>query len=264
MLPNPALEAEELLGRAESRGTVVDLVKVVSLWPNLSVVEEDLEGAGYLLPIGEIGGTILVNRADKEERKRFTIAHELGHWVLGLAIKEATGRFSQPKNASYASIERWCDQFATNLLMPESAIRASVAQRDPVVVLESVASAAARFKVSQQAFYLRIWEVLRFQVAILALSGSAGSREAHVERGFGGDEANKALENALRKTEIVEQLFAVPIVHFSLSSPAGKIKCLGRRQGEGHLLLVLIWPTEGSTKSQAQETQVHVTREKVG
>jgi DUF1016 N-terminal domain len=54
--------------------------------------------------------------------------------------------------ASYAAIERWCDQFATNLLMPESMIRASFAHNDPVVVLESVTSAATRFKVSEQAF----------------------------------------------------------------------------------------------------------------
>ena len=99
----------------------------VSLWPNLSVVEEDLDAAGYLLPIGELRGTILVNKQDKEERKRFTIAHELGHWLLGLALKETTGRFSQPKNAPYSEIERWCDQFATNLLMPEPMIRASLA-----------------------------------------------------------------------------------------------------------------------------------------
>jgi hypothetical protein len=98
----------------------------------------------------------------------------------------------------------------------------------------------------------------------VVLSGSASSREAHVERSFGDDEAHKALENALRKAEIIDQLLAVPIVHLSLSSPAGKIKCFGRRYNEGRLMLVLIWPAEELSKSHAQKAQVDVPREKIG
>jgi hypothetical protein len=101
-------------------------------------------------------------------------------------------------------------------------------------------------------------------VATVVLSGSASSREAHVERSFGDDEAHKALENALRKAEIIDQLLAVPIVHLSLSSPAGKIKCFGRRYNEGRLMLVLIWPAEELSKSHAQKAQVDVPREKIG
>jgi Zn-dependent peptidase ImmA (M78 family) len=246
-LPNPALAAEKLLGRVEYAGTATNLNKVVSLWPKLSVVEEDLDGAGYLLPIGELGGTILVNRADKEERKRFTIAHELGHWVLGLALKKATGHFSQPKSAPHAAIERWCDQFATNLLMPESMIKAVFALRDPVLVLDSLAHAASKFKVSELALFIRVWEVLRFQVAFVALSGTSGRPDAQVEKSFADEQAQKALENALREPAVINQLTSQQIIYFSLTYAEGKVKCFGRRLSLSRILLVLIWPIKTLT-----------------
>jgi len=135
-LPNPALAAEKLLSRGAVCAPPVDLSKLISLWPNLFLTEEDLENEGYLIPIGELGAEILVKRLDKEERKRFTIAHELGHWVLGLALQKKAGHFSQPKNAHHYEIERWCDEFATNLLMPEPMIRASISAIDPVLIFD--------------------------------------------------------------------------------------------------------------------------------
>jgi Zn-dependent peptidase ImmA (M78 family) len=241
-LPNPSLAAEKLLDRVQWTGQATDLAKVVSLWPNLSVVEEDLDGAGYLLPIGELGGTILVNRADKEERKRFTIAHELGHWVLGLALKKRTGHFSQPKSAPHAAIERWCDQFATNLLMPESMIREGIARHSPILVLDSLAHAASKFKVSEQALFIRVWEVLRFQVAFVVLSGTSGRHDARIEKSFADEQAQRALENALGMPEVVDQLISPQIIYFSLSYAEGKVKCFGRQLGLGRILLILEWP----------------------
>lgn len=241
-LPDPALAARDVIGRVALLDPPVDLRSIVSLWPNLTISEEELDGAGYLLPIGEIGGTILVNKADKEERRRFTIAHELGHWVLGLASKSATGHFSQPSDVPYTTVERWCDQFATNLLMPEPLLRATVSKNDPALVPQSVAQAPGKFKVSDQALYIRIWEVLRFQVAFVGLSGEGRRREAHVERSFGNEEVQSALQRALAKAEVVDHLNMGPFIYLSLSSPEGRIHCPGRRLGANRLLLVLMWP----------------------
>jgi hypothetical protein len=261
VFPDPALEAAKLLGRVSPSGPCVDLSKLVSLWPNLSIAEESLEEAGYLLPIGELGGTILVNKADKEERKRFTVAHELGHWLLGLAIKEATGRFSQPKDAPYTEIERWCDQFATNLLMPEPMIRVSIVQSDPVLVLDSLTRAASKFKVSEQAMFLRAWEVLRFQVALVTLSGAPGPNEAHLEKSFADGQAQAALENALSRPEIVNQLLIPPIIYFSLSSPKGKVRCCGRRLSVDRVLLALKWPVTDPAKDDVKGTEANALME---
>jgi hypothetical protein len=74
-LPDPAVAAEKLLAKAGITSPPVDLSKIASIWPNLFIVEQELDGSGYLLPVGELGAEILINNVDREERKRFTIAH---------------------------------------------------------------------------------------------------------------------------------------------------------------------------------------------
>jgi hypothetical protein len=133
--------------------------------------------------------------------------------------------------------------------MPESMIRAGIARRNPVLVLDSLAHAASKFKVSEQALFIRVWEVLRFQVAFVVLSCTSGRYDAHVEKSFADEQAQKALENALRMPEVVDQLISQQIIYFSLSYAGGKIKCFGRRLNLGRILLVLEWPVIKSAES---------------
>src|SRR5206468_6084969 len=93
---------------------LVDLDRVVALWPELRVCESNLDREGYLIDLGRLGAEILVKSDDVPTRRRFTIAHELGHWILRRS--EAPG-FADA--ASHATLERWCDQFAAGLLMPK-------------------------------------------------------------------------------------------------------------------------------------------------
>jgi Zn-dependent peptidase ImmA (M78 family) len=245
-LPNPARTAERLLDRAGVLVPPIDLSKVVSSWPNLTVVEEELERAGYLLSIGELGAEILVNVSDKEERKRFTIAHEIGHWVLGLALKKKTGHFSQPKNAHYAEIERWCDGFATNLLMPESMIRTNIPLGEDTVDLESLTHGASIFKVSEHAFFLRIWEVLRLQVALVSIATGQSGVLVHVEKSFGDPRVQVELENMLKRADTASKLQSAPRFSFSWASHDGRVKCFGRRINIDHVLLALKWPDKAT------------------
>jgi Zn-dependent peptidase ImmA (M78 family) len=248
-LPDPTLAAEKLLTKAGITGVPVDLPKVLALWSNLFLVEEELDGTGYLLPIGELGAEILINRTDREERKRFTIAHELGHWVLGISLKKKIGHFSQPKNVNYTQIEKWCDRFATNLLMPEASIKASLSQNDPILVIDAIARQASRFKVSEEAFFIRIWEVLKIQVALLRLSTAPGARRLTVERSYASIEAEALLEEVLKTSTMSEQLKIQPLVLLSISTVMGKIQCVGRKVAIDRVLLVLKWPDEGSDGS---------------
>src|SRR3712207_2880332 len=108
-LPDPEKVAGELLARAGQIAPPVDLNRVVALWPGLEISADDLERPGYLLDLGARGGEIVVRDQDPPTRQRYTIAHELGHWV----IREA-GAPSREKGytmGSDALIERWCDQF---------------------------------------------------------------------------------------------------------------------------------------------------------
>jgi Zn-dependent peptidase ImmA (M78 family) len=241
-LPDPTAAAVKLLAKTAISTPPVNLEQIISNWPNLFVVEEELDGAGYLLPIGELGAEILINKADIEERRRFTLAHELGHWVLGLTLKRKIGHFSQPKNVHRIEIERWCDAFATNLLMPQSMVVASVPGSDPLLAINLIASAAARFKVSEEAFFIRLWETLKFQVALVSQESSSGVPEFRLKRSFASDRERLAIEKLLEKGDFVKQLQNAQLPILSFVSEQGKVRCAVRRIRSDMLFLLFKWP----------------------
>lgn len=241
-LPDPTAVAEKLLAKAGLKTPPVDMSQIISTWSNLFVVEEELDGTGYLLPIGELGAEILINKDDREERKRFTIAHELGHWVLGLSLKKKIGHFAQPHGTPHADIERWCDTFATNILMPGFMIQTSIPHTDPVLAINLISQAAARFKVSEEAFYIRLWEVLRLQVAFLVPKHRKGERAYTLQRNFAEQKQGLLLEQILNQRALTDQLSVSAFPIFSLSSDEGKIRCAARKVSDDRLVLILKWP----------------------
>jgi len=54
--------------------------------------EEGYEG-GLLTSADKFNGTILYNRASPQARRRFTIGHELGHFLMPSHLPSADGRF---------------------------------------------------------------------------------------------------------------------------------------------------------------------------
>lgn len=99
---------------------------------------------------------IFYNGSASPERRRFTIAHELGHFILH---RSTQSRFNCDKDSVYAGhetlrlIEREADDFASNLLMPGDVLREMIAgQRVDMRVLGAIAK---RFKVSFEALCIR-------------------------------------------------------------------------------------------------------------
>jgi predicted transcriptional regulator len=143
-------EAEQLLKAAGVTGAPVVLRDVVSHL-NLSLVErarEPFSSEAALVPLGE-GHAIELRGTSNARRRRFTIAHEIGHFLLHpeQAVTERGGA----TNATMAAREREANQFAAELLMPEHLVRQAV--------LEEGADArrlADRFDVSIQAMGLRL------------------------------------------------------------------------------------------------------------
>lgn len=97
------------------------------------------------------GDTIYINPTDPRTRKRFAVAHELGHFVLGHGQS-----FRDPaENFSYGNQnqkEAQANEFAVELLMPEVAIK-------HFVVYKGITDAellADRFDVSLAALRFRI------------------------------------------------------------------------------------------------------------
>jgi Zn-dependent peptidase ImmA (M78 family) len=97
------------------------------------------------------GPVIEYNRADPLVRRRFTVAHELGHYVLGHdnAPRDDAASFG----ASVRSpVERAANQFAAELLMPEDAVK-KLALSGRMASVEQMAEA---FKVSKVAMNYRL------------------------------------------------------------------------------------------------------------
>jgi len=237
-LPSPERITRRLLDRVEITAPPVHLTKVVALWRNLHVVEEDLDSAGYLLPLGKLGAEIVVNKNDRDERRLFTIAHELGHWVLGLICEKKIGEFRQPPGIPKASIESWCDAFATNLLMPASFVKEWLPRKEQPILIDAILRAADRFNVSEETFFIRVWELQRIQIALVKLRGTPS-----IERTYGDAEKNKLLTQTLRDPAVDQQLrYGNTAVFFTLRDAKGKVYVSGRKRGPERFVLAVAWP----------------------
>ena len=142
----------------------------------LRIEERDLgECSGMLIPSQRL---IVVNAAEATNgdvptrRHRFTIAHELGHWICHALedVGEEAPTFCRSRDLSEDAdrdLEREANVFGAELLMPEAAVRdAWAASRDATAV-------ADRFEVSALAAQ---WRLYSFG---LIAEPPAGSRTAN-------------------------------------------------------------------------------------
>lgn len=112
------------------------------------IVEERLpfDGGLFQLASGEL--VIKLNAASPPTRKRFTLAHEIGHMLLGKpGLRSSCGHDHE--------LERECDAIAAELLMPTDDARTfvkSLGQPSP----EKLKAIAAQYSVSLQTAAIRV------------------------------------------------------------------------------------------------------------
>lgn len=246
-LPNPDQISQRLLKKVEIHDPPVNLKKVLAIWSNVNVVDEDLDGSGYLLPLGRLGAEIVVNQKDTEKRRRFTIAHELGHWVLGLICEKKFGEFKQPPGVPRAALEKWCDAFATNLLMPAPLVSSCLPPRDEPLLIDAILRASDTFGVSEEAFFIRVWELLRIQVATLKQDlNERSSSSLTIDRSYADSKTNNALLGVLSTQRAQEQLqISGSLICFTLRHFGELISLSGRRSARGRVVLAVSWPKAG-------------------
>lgn len=127
----PDRSADELLNRhgiAKPTVPVEDLARD----EGIQVVRTQASGdeSGFILRDGR--RTIIgINSRNSRRRQRFTIAHELGHWLLheGRLIVDHTIRINRRDKVSNAATDRQeveANAFAAALLMPEEFVQVSV------------------------------------------------------------------------------------------------------------------------------------------
>lgn len=107
--------------------------------------------SGKIERISENNHLITVNGNHHENRQRFTIAHELGHYFLGHGNKQDTFE-TMYRNGDLNPEETEANIFAAELLMPSSAIQYYVFEEN----IADINILARKFWVSNQAMFIRL------------------------------------------------------------------------------------------------------------
>jgi len=116
---------------------------------------DDGKNVSGIVAIEEGQPVIYVEAGEANVRKRFTIAHEIGHVVLGHLTNKENNELIDDEVRLRSSVwnveERQANAFAAQLLMPASLIRGAVNRG-----LASVEELAEMFEVSEQAMMYRL------------------------------------------------------------------------------------------------------------
>lgn len=141
--------SKEILKWFEIKGPPVP---VVSMLKDLGVVMHEAHGVtweGALSSDGSGLAEVWVRADSPHVRRRFTLAHELGHLMLHPTGKKfrdiTTGTLMHPRE------EREANAFAASLLMPRDMVQSLINETEM-----SLSSMASMFAVSQQAMSIRL------------------------------------------------------------------------------------------------------------
>lgn len=159
---------EELLDRYQIKEPPVDVEKICEKH-GLSVLRKDVESiSGFI--VRNDGKTVIgVNSSNVQVRQRFTIAHELGHYLLhspntddvhidsGFEVRFRDELSSQGTDRS----EQEANFFAAELLMPQKFLESdlkNIGNLDLVdgEFLESLENLAQKYTVSRQSLLFRL------------------------------------------------------------------------------------------------------------
>jgi len=156
------LRVNEILKMNKVNSVPVDLEKIAKNF-DIRIVYSELENdiSGFLYSKNE-KPIISVNKNHPTSRKRFTIAHELGHFILNhhgdLFIDK--GRVLYRNTSSQDGIikeEREANRFAAELLMPEEMLLKELIENEiDIENANQLTELAEKFGVSTQALTIRL------------------------------------------------------------------------------------------------------------
>lgn len=153
---NPAQRAENLideLGIASARDIDVEAIAFDS---GIDVLYEALNGCEATLVGFGSKAIATVSPSSSRGRERFSVAHEIGHWLLhrGKSFRCRADDMVQNYSADIR-LEKEADEFASHLLMPTSIFQPAIkAANKPG--LHHLQEIAGQFEVSLQAVSIRL------------------------------------------------------------------------------------------------------------
>jgi Zn-dependent peptidase ImmA (M78 family) len=154
-----ALAREQLRVEVNNQFEARDQYAALNLW--LRAVEQldvlvfqastlgadDMRGISVFLNPAPV---VLLRGKDAPAGRVFTLAHELGHLV------RRTNALCDPFHPASAEVERWCNAFAADLLMPIEPFVAELRRHSDVPAVDAAYSLGRRFGVSQEAAAVRM------------------------------------------------------------------------------------------------------------
>ena len=147
----PEVLAINILKRSEQIAPPIDLFRILSDL-RIRSYDESLRKDGYLLKDTDGNGIIFYRGPKHQEgfRWRFTLAHEIGHWVLNELTN--SGKTSVP--ATLDKVEAWCNRFASEILIPGDLLKEYL-QKDNLTY-SAISELKALFQVSEEALFLKL------------------------------------------------------------------------------------------------------------
>ncbi len=133
---------------------------------NVLVREGDIRGAeGRLLRKKNSGIMHIRKGITPEGRRRFTIAHELGHWELHEQYSQFLCDAEDMRDYGRSPLEVEANHFAAELLMPGSHFKAACGNSEPSMAL--IESLAADFETTLTATAIRFADTTKRKVVVV-------------------------------------------------------------------------------------------------
>lgn len=159
-MKSPSKTAQYLLQNYWDRRLPIDLNKIIASIQSKLGAKNNLSQDNALLKPGMSGQlsfdgsryVISINQNDSLTRQRFTLAHELGHYMLGHGERFDNSETLYRGGAKYTFAEIEANSFAAELLMPEPVVRYLLFDEN----LQTIAQLSDVFLVSEQAMRYRL------------------------------------------------------------------------------------------------------------
>ena len=155
--PDLLVSVNDVLKKATDKGFYVDdaiqIDKLISTFDDIEVKYEAMDSSkSGSLSFMDGKWVMCINSNHNIKRQRFTMAHELGHYMLhrGKNIEFADTTFFRSEDMD--SVEYHANEFASRLLMPEDKLRKLIAEDK----IKNIGELALRFNVSSAAMKYRV------------------------------------------------------------------------------------------------------------
>lgn len=174
-----AARIHQLENNLEPDFAIEDLCRSLDIFA-IEETETSAFEAALIMDEHKASGSILLAKGQRLSRRRFSIGHELGHFLIPTHMPRADDNFccsladlhhvGSHEQDRRKRIESEANRFAAALLMPQARVRAQMTAREPD--LGEIVRLAAIFGVSKEAMARRYVEAHRGCIAVIILQDS--------------------------------------------------------------------------------------------